>query len=718
MNLAEPFDVIVVGAGPAGASAAYHLASRGRRVLVLDRRRFPRDKVCGDGLTRPAVALLSEMGVLESLAGAQMVRGMRAYVGGRGGRDFDYPSDNHGLVIPRIRLDAALCRHAAAAGARFAEEASATDLLVEDGTVRGVRVAHQGSVIDVFAPAVVVANGSGSRLAERAGIVAPSGVRLGVAIRAYRSDVEGLEDLLEIHAPLVDPGAREVLPSYGWIFPIGPRAANVGVGVFEPEPRTNVRHLMRRLLAQLEAAGRLRPGDDADWRGAPLRFDFAPGRCAGAGFVLAGDAAGMVSPFSGEGISYALESGRLAAEVIDRNLVAGAATCPGLDEYALLLGNRYTGYFEAGRESARRYRLAWRVLDATFDSERPLFQIVRRAALFPEGVGQTYASRVIDDVAPLVPHGELRVREDLLAVGETLIDTVRRDWPFLGRAAAMGRGDPGIPFRPALLLLLSAAFGDPRAPGLIDVGAAVELGYLAALAQISVEDEPHVDGAPPNWGNAVAIMVGDFLLARAYQIAASHDATVTGLMAAAMKRASEGRARELRHAFDLDVTRDEHLAIVERKTATLFELPCQLGARLAGVSPQAAIALARYGRRLGIAYQLADDALALRGEAGSLGRASGSDLGDGVYGLAILTAAQSSNGQAARLRELLSRRPLADATMAAGRLVSEAGGIEDALALAERYARQARTALAPLPEGPARATLAGLSRYVVTRRLN
>ena len=716
-----PWDAVVVGAGPAGSSAAFHLARRGRRVLMLERRRFPRDKSCGDGLTRPAIAALADMGVLDELADERTVRGVRAVLRDRAARDFEYPVGTIGMVVPRRRLDDVLRRRAVTAGASLIERADVQALLTDGGTVRGVRVAMDGASWEVVAPVVVIANGASTWLAERAGVVPRSDVGLGVAIRGYYDDVADVADLLEIHAPLIDPGNREILPSYAWIFPVGETSANVGVGVFERAPHTNVRRLMDRFVAELVGSGRLVEGRrHGAWRGAPLRFDFAPARCAAPGFVAVGDAAGMVSPFSGEGISYALESGRLAAEVIDHNLGDGRATCPALEDYALMLSDRYTGYFETGRRAAHRYRLAWRVLDSTFDNERPLFEVLRRAALFPEGVGELYASRIIDNVAPLVRGPDLRVREDLLAVGEVLLEAIRQDWPFLARAAAVGKGDPGIPFRPALLLLLAAAFGDPRAPGLVEVGAAVELGYLASLAHVSVDDAA-ADAAPvadPNWANSYAVIVGDFLLARAYLLAARHEPAVTKMIASALSRATEGRAAELRAAFDLEESVEEHLHVVERKTATLCELPCRLGGHLAGVHEGIKSALGEYGRQLGIAYQFADDALAFRGGPGALARGLGAQMSDGVYSLAVLESVRELDGDGRALLVALLERGLGAGGQQAEvvELVTRGGGVDRALTAAEAHAARAREALATVPEGSARIALAALTRYATTRR--
>ena len=152
-------DVIVVGAGPAGSSTAYHLARRGRRVLLLDRRSFPRDKSCGDGLTLPALRLLDEMGVLALLEGPRRVDGVRALMRGRGHRDFRYPATKgglaYGLVVPRHELDAAICARAVAAGAELRENCLVRGVIRVDGAVAGVTLRHGDAQEELFAPAVI-----------------------------------------------------------------------------------------------------------------------------------------------------------------------------------------------------------------------------------------------------------------------------------------------------------------------------------------------------------------------------------------------------------------------------------------------------------------------------------------------------------------------------------------------------------------------------------
>ncbi|MBC8088241.1 MAG: geranylgeranyl reductase family protein [Phycisphaerae bacterium] len=735
-------DVIVVGAGPGGASAAYHLAKRGRSVLLLDRARFPRDKSCGDGLTRFTTHQLDEMGVLDLLPDAPTSHGARVYMRGKGFRDYRYPDDpnprRQGRVVPRELLDAAIVQRARYAGAEVYEEALGAQLLRDDdGAVNGVVVQHNGVTEELRARAVIAADGASSRLARQAGLITTAPGDIGYAIRGYYTDIAGLDDVLEIYMPLLDPTDRYLLPSYGWVFPIAPGQANIGVGLVRRERDANVRDLFERFLAELRRDARFASMEpEGEWRGAPLRFDFRPDRCSAPGLLLVGDAAGMISPFTGEGIGYALTSGRLAAECIDASLRTAGFATPDLSQYSAALARRFTGYFEAGRESTLRHKLIWHVLENTFQNEKPLFNICRRAALFPEGIGESYVQEAFEDVTSAlagnanatdaaVPDALAPVRADLIGVGELLIATLRENWPFLTRVLTVDETVVGMPFRPALLLLicgrLSSESGLVRRDVLVLTAAAVEMGFVAALAHSSVgEDSVRGEdtlGSSAHWGNRFAVMVGDFLLSHAY---AGSTAVAPGIgreIASAVAVASEGHLRGLRHAYSADLSTREYLEIVAQKAGTLFELPCRLGGLLADASPRAVSALARYGRHLGIAYQLTHDLEALNGRSSELGRAIGSDRAAGLYDFATVYALQNGvrNEMRSALVALRDGEQGADERVA--RLVRQSGGIPVAMENAKRSVSEAKGALQGVPDGAVKDGLLRLADFVGKRSL-
>ena len=696
-------DVIIVGAGPAGSSAAYHLARLGRRILLLEKGRFPRDKSCGDGLTRSSVRILASMGVLPKLDGARKISGSRVFMRGQGHRDFLYPQGlgepDHGLVVPRFRLDQAICDRAVESGADLREKVL-VQALVYENNVPALDVICDGVSTRLKAPVIVAADGATSRLAIQAGLADRVSRNLGIAIRSYYAGIESLQNLLKIYIPLMDPTDSFILPSYGWVFPTDRDTANIGVGIFDRRDGISVRDLMDRFLEYLQQTDSRFRGmtSQGAWLGAPLNFAFRPDRCYGNGILLVGDAAGLISPFTGEGIAYALESGQIAADAIHRNL-RNSRVSPDLSDYALMLERRFLGYFETGHQSARRYLFLWHVLESTFHNEKPLFALCRKAALYPEGIGESNPSQILDDVSPLIDRGGLRVREDLLAVGELLIHALRRDWPFLARLSAAGQGDPGVPFRPALLLLLSAALK----PSHVDrevlhwASCSVELGYLSALAHLSIEEEAwqtqFAEDRPANWGTMLAVMAGDFLLSKAYELSARLGGGVTLALADAMSLVSEGRVREQRSAFRQDLSEMEYLETLTLKMATLFELPCQLGAQFSAFTQEEEAAIRLFGRNLGLAFTLTDQVLEWTGKSSELGKLMSCDRNRGVYSWPVLRSLRTGG--------------LATPTTAI---------LEETLAEAGHYADVARESLAVFGNEPAAQTLRRLAGYAVDRK--
>jgi geranylgeranyl pyrophosphate synthase len=433
------------------------------------------------------------------------------------------------------------------------------------------------------------------------------------------------------------------------------------------------------------------------------------------GLLLAGDAAGLISPFTGEGISYALESGKLAAEAIDRNLRPGRDQVD-VSDYTLMLEKRYMGYFETGRHGARRYTLIWHVLESTFNNDRPLFALCRRVALLPEAMGETDPASLVDDVAPLIDRGGLRVREDLLAVGEMLLASVRRDWPFLARFSEAGHGDPGVPFRPALLLLLAAEFGDARDPRLIRAAAAVELGYVAALAHLSIEDSDEPESAnggerPANWGNMLATIAGDYFLSKAYDLSAECGPLASEIIATSLSTVCEARIASEGLAQSQS-SEEAYENLAAQQAASLFELPCWLGGVLAGVEANAQSALREYGLQLGLAFHLTDQVLQLYGRGSQLGQVM-TGASRNVIHIRPLTRAFGGPGNIPDMQwpgdgaKSLPREIL--------ELVENRGAIDECMNAARLHAANAVQHLAVLAEGPARRTLVRLAAYATDR---
>ncbi|MFI9592806.1 geranylgeranyl reductase family protein [Nonomuraea sp. NPDC052265] len=717
------WDAVVVGAGPAGAAAAFHLARRGRRVVLLERTAFPRDKSCGDAVNRAGVELLREMDVLGDLPGAFGIGGLEVSMGPAGERStraFRYGREDpsggrYGIVVPRSLLDDVLVRRAVEAGAVFRSRVHVRGLVSEDGVVRGVEAVTAGGRETVRGRVVVAADGSTSKLARQSGLVETARGRLGYAMRTYFSGAPVLEDMLSFHMPLDNPATHSRLPAYGWIIPLGPGRANVGAGVAEKHPGVRLDDLFDRFVAELRAtvpwfADARQEGPP---KGAPLFFGFTPARSWSPGLVLAGDAAGMVNPGTGEGISFALESGKIAAEVVDARLSRGPAE--DLSEYAATLTRRFSGHLESGRHAVNRHRLAWRVLEDTFDSDRPVFALARRAMLAPDHTAgfETTAPGALDDIRHCLDPG-LRLAAPLVEVGEILADTVRKDWPFLDRLPALLSEEYLMAPRPALLVLLAAAaYGRDRPP--VALAAATDLAALAAIAQASVDVTPPGGTRAPrqNWGTMFAVLTTDLFLARALELCATQDVRLTARLARAIEDASHGRMAELvaaRAAGPPDPRAWLALSAASG-TAALCAAACDIGAATAGAPGAAGEALSGYGRAIGAAAQLADDLRRLSGGLDRLGRDALADLDDHDAGLSSVPFRLALAELGGEIRLEGSSRPERAAELTA--LVGRTTALKQTAVWIRELCRTAQRSLPGVPEGPARTSLHAIADHLL-----
>ncbi|MEP6851272.1 MAG: geranylgeranyl reductase family protein [bacterium] len=358
-------DVIVVGAGPAGSAAAYWMATAGLDVLLLEKTEFPREKVCGDGLTPRGTRALVDMGIdVSTAAGWLHNKGLRV-IGGGLRLELPWPQlaefPDYGLVRPRADLDNLLVQRAVKAGARLHERTVVdAPVLAADGRVIGVqaRAGEDRRPVTFRAPLVVSCDGVSGRLATGLGIHRNDKRPMGVAVRRYFTSPRTYDDHLESWLELWDgpPGAPDsaLLPGYGWIFGMGDGTVNVGLGVLNSSAgyqKTDYRALLASwLTATPEEWGLREENATGPARGAALPMGFNRSPHYTRGLVLVGDAAGSVNPFNGEGIPYAMESGKLAAEAVVQALARpeGPGREKALTGYPQAMAAQWGAYYRLG----------------------------------------------------------------------------------------------------------------------------------------------------------------------------------------------------------------------------------------------------------------------------------------------------------------------------------------------------------------------------------
>ena len=363
-SAARSADVIVVGAGPAGATTAYHLAQAGLEVLLLEKTAFPREKVCGDGLTPRAVKQLLAMGIEPDAADGWIRNHGLRIIGGGMRLELPWPDlasfPDYGLVRTREDFDEILARQAQKAGARLHERTTVTGPVLDSlGRITGVMArtsdpdGERGDEVEFTAPLVVAADGNSTRLSLAMGLRKRDDRPMGVAVRTYYTSPRHDDDWLESWLELWD-GDR-LLPGYGWIFGVGDGRVNAGLGILNSSKAfqsVDYRDLLRRWLDTTPEEWGLREENRTQpTRGAALPMGFNRTPHYTRGLLLVGDAGGMVNPFNGEGIAYAMESAAMAAETIvqAQGRPTSDARERALHAYPSALKDEYGGYYTLGR---------------------------------------------------------------------------------------------------------------------------------------------------------------------------------------------------------------------------------------------------------------------------------------------------------------------------------------------------------------------------------
>ena len=354
-------EVLVIGGGPAGAAAGYWLARHGHDVTIVERKSFPREKTCGDGLTPRAVHQLQEMGLGEALTPFHRYNGLRATGMGRE-LELEWPSHpiypQYGYVVRRRELDQMVAFNAEAAGARLLQGHEALQPVIDRGFVRGAVVhdkrSPNGENREIRARYVLVADGANSRFGRALGTFRTREWPYGTAIRTYWQTPRHADPWIESALDVKDRNGNP-MPGYGWIFPVGDGTVNIGVGLlstFRDFKSVNTTHLLDAYAHQVAERWEIEP-DRPECKATSGRIPMggSVGPKAGPTYLVIGDAAGSVNPFNGEGIDYAYETARMAADVLHDALVGGDPTH--LQHYPKWLEEEYGEYFKVARLFAR-----------------------------------------------------------------------------------------------------------------------------------------------------------------------------------------------------------------------------------------------------------------------------------------------------------------------------------------------------------------------------
>jgi menaquinone-9 beta-reductase len=543
LPMLSAYDVVVIGAGPAGGAAAYHAAASGLSTLLVERKRLPRNKVCGDGLTPRALRALHRMGLADLLASQHVqIRGVRL-TGREHASVLNYttepPPFNFGVVVPRILLDNQIQRAAQGVGAELASDTKATDLHIDAGVVRGVSLEGPSGRRRVEAGITVIADGAAGRLSRYLRSAGAPGPRTtAFAVRQYFDEVMEMQPYFEVYAPLTWH-ARSLI-GYGWIFPVEGTMANVGLGLLSDHKRLDqalVQEVFHAFLSELKAHDpRLKAACPlGPVEGGPLNARMIDPSFTPPGVVLVGDAAGLVNVFTGEGIAYALESGELAATIasLKRHDPEGVT---------VLYGQRLLAMYPhhwAMRDAPRYYR--WLLsLGTDLVCER-------------ESVGLLGALRrvALDELTPFGDSSELDADQTVIArrlvhlIRVRAVSLARESDPMLAELVNHLLDDATSVS--ASTLILAAVFMKPV--GLLDTTA---LDALLAVTLFAV-GEDLLDGVGSreaeqgNGADSAHIIVGDCLVTEATAVLVKLPDPVFRLISTAIRDSAHAR---LAHAID------------------------------------------------------------------------------------------------------------------------------------------------------------------------
>ncbi len=679
-------EIAIVGGGPAGSIAAFTLASRGHDVTLIDKRSFPRDKACGDGLTSSAVAFLHQLGLEQVLAGAQPIDAVRLFVDWREHETIT----THGTVtqpyqpccVPREQLDHALVRMACAAGARLVQ-GYVMRPLDRNGRVVGVELTRETEEMAIRSRYVLGADGATSRLRSQLGGQLPRPGTFAYAARRYVHSDRSFTPSFEVYAPLPE-GVTNY--GYGWVFPIGEGVANVGIGYLStrglPHPRS-INELLDSFLTTLQQYQGTRLGNlDPIGRaiGGPFGGDFTAEHCQIDGVVFLGDAAQATDPITGEGIDQAMRSAYTAALALDcairrraRPIEIGQA----VRRANLRLGQNNAMIARVTHKLLKR-RAAQRA-DSTDSLSAPGPLLSTATAMLTADVA--HPSLVATPVGELA--SQLDCVDYLVALDERLRDEIHSGFilaaELIQREVCAGVG----PFA-ALTVIASELTCGSRPDGRsVDAAMCVELlcAFPAILSRTSAADNLYA-----STNNALAVIIGDYSLCRALTSAPDLGAKTSEALGGTIEANSEGIALLMRDQTQIACSVGRYIEWVRLTSGASLSLAARMGARLAGANETIVDTFGGIGETLGVASQIAEDTLALTRSDPVTGRQPWRILMEGQCQMPVILALEEEPRIASLLTGAKTRTEWEDATDA----IMATGGLERASEMCHEYTDNAK----------------------------
>jgi geranylgeranyl reductase family protein len=604
LPLIDEAEVVVIGAGPAGSAAALTLAAHGHDVLIVDKAAFPRDKPCGDGLPRFAVSCLERFGLGPLLRDSPLIEGGRL-VCNQTSEELKGYRHGHGRCVTRVDLDSALLNRALEAGARLIT-ARVTGPVIDDDRVTCVTADRLGGPGWIRGSYFVAADGPTSIMRHRLGLAKQRADISGYAVRQYFDVEHSLDPLFDIYVP-IKCGDRGLV-GYGWVFPVGERRANIGVGFYRSrgDATPPLRAVLMEFLTELRTRQERRFGQIVPLGkqfGSPISMNFSPHACQWANVMFVGDSAGMTDPLTGEGISSALAGGEEAGNYLHEVLHRPAARAPGDGDTTL--GARLA---RISVRLGQNIGMPARVADQALREHPDRVGSILASRFGPAETGQPLLHQIYqmwagDDIERTLDavstgpgiSGVKGLPEALAELSEQAQDYLRPTFPFAAEIIQRRlREGHGRLLGASLFASILACGGVIREED-ITIALAYELVNMFPDILAQVVDKPK--GTRGKLNNAIAVIVADYVLTRCLKLVSALGTQRVVQLARAGCAVCEAGLSEIVAADDPEQSR----AATGTRSATLYALLGRIGAETAGSSPAIAAALETYGHHLGLA---------------------------------------------------------------------------------------------------------------------